>query len=238
MKAVILAGGNGTRLKKYNHEVTGVPKPMLKLGDMPLLEIVTRQLAKHSFDDIIISTGQLSKVIEDYFTNPENIPERVKIKFSKQEPLLGTVGPLSIIPNLNEPVLVMHGDILTNLDFSKFWQFHNNKKAVLTLATKSLKLPAVGIIETEGEFIKGYYERASESYLDSMSIFILGPPALKHLKKGVFFNLDRFINLLIENNEKVVAYRTDEFFKDIGTDEDYEQANEIFVKNKPLFLSI
>src|SRR3989344_395309 len=158
MKAIILAGGNGSRLKRHNGEVNGLPKPMLKLGEMPLLELIIKQLAKHGFNDIIISTGYKSEVIEEYFKN-KNI-EGTKISFSKQEPLLGTVGPISIIPNLNEDFLVMHGDILTDLDFSKLINFHKQNKGILTLAVQQLRLPHIGIIRTENDLVKEYSERA------------------------------------------------------------------------------
>lgn len=237
MKAVILAGGNGSRLKKYNYQITGVPKPMLKIGDMPLLELIIKQLARHGFNNIVISTGHLSEVIEQYFRNSKNVPKGVRVSFSKQNPLLGTAGPLSIIPDLNETFLVVNGDILTNLDFRKFFNFHKEKKGILTLAVKELKLPPIGIIESEGEILKGYYERSAESYLDSMSIFICEPEALKYLKENNSLNLDQFINMLSENKERVIAYKTEEFYKDIGTDEGYEKALDIFAERKNEFLN-
>ena len=122
MQAVILAGGKGTRLLPYT---TVLPKPLLPIGDMPILEIIIRQLKKYGINDVIISVGYLAGLIETFFGDGNKLG--VDITYSMENEPLGTAGPLSLIDNFNETFLLMNGDVLTSLNYNKFIDYHRNK---------------------------------------------------------------------------------------------------------------
>lgn len=235
MKAIIIAGGNGSRLRKYSFENTKVPKPLLKIGNIPLLDIILYQLSYHGFNEIIISTRFKSEIIKEHITRKKNLTKDIKVRIIKEDKPLGTIGPISLIKGVNEPFLVMHGDLLTDLDFSKLFEFHKRKKGTLTLAVMKTKIQPLGIIKTEANIIKRYDEKPSETYLDSMSIFVCEPRILDYLEKNNFLNLDQFINQLA-GKERVIAYHSEGKIIDIGTDEEYEKANAWFLNNKEKFI--
>jgi NDP-sugar pyrophosphorylase family protein len=121
MNAVILAGGKGTRLAPYT---TVFPKPMLPIGDKPILDTIIKQLAYYGFDEIFLSVGYLAELLQAYFENCNGMPEKVKISYVREKHPLGTAGSLSLIPKQNEPILVMNGDTLTTIDYRQLVEDH------------------------------------------------------------------------------------------------------------------
>ena len=234
MKAIILAGGNGSRLKRYGYERTRVPKPMLEIGGKPLISLIVEQLAYHGFDDIVISTGFMANKIEEYFKDENNFPTGVAISFSYQTELLGTAGPISIIPELDEPFLVINGDMLTDIDFSGMMKFHKSSGGIMTLATFKQEFDIRGEIVTREDNVIRYKE---EKMIQdgSASVWICDPRIFKYMRRGEFLNLDDLINSLI-GRERVMAFKTQNVVFDIGLDRDYEEANEYFEKNRGKFL--
>src|SRR5512135_3478808 len=131
MKTVILAGGKGTRLAPYT---TIFPKPLVPIGDRPILEIIIRQLVRQGFGDILLSVGHLGELIEAYFQNGHRNISGLKLAYYRESQPLGTAGSLAVIPGLTDTFLVMNGDILTTLDYRRLVEFHRSREAVLTIA--------------------------------------------------------------------------------------------------------
>lgn len=237
MKAVILAGGKGTRLAPYT---TVFPKPMLPIGDMPILEIVIKQLAYYGFKDIVLSVGYLAELIQAYFQNGAKIPQGVNLTYVKEDKPMGTAGSLSLIPDLTETFLVMNGDVLTTLDFQKLIEFHHKQSALLTIAMhkKDIQLD-LGIIELDGEnIVTGYIEKPKMSYYNSMGIYIYEPETLQHIIKGQNLDVPTLVKKIISLNKKVCGYYHggSHYWLDMGQPHDYNKANEDFIARKPEFL--
>lgn len=233
MKAVILAGGKGTRLKPYT--IT-IPKPLVPIGDYPILEIVIRQLRKHGFKDIILTVNHMSELIEAYFKDGEKLG--VRIEYSKEETPLGTAGPLSIIEDIGEDFLVMNGDILTDLDFSKLVKYHKKGKQIATIVTFKKQVSIdLGVLKiNKDKTVKEYIEKPTLFYDVSTGIYIFNKKVLAFIKKNKRFDLPELVRLLSRNPNGAKVYEFAGAWFDIGTPSDYEEATEFFKKNSKLFI--
>ncbi len=223
MKAVILAGGRGTRLAPYT---TILPKPLMPLGNHPVLEIIICQLRKCGFTDITMAVGYLRHLLEAYFEHGERLG--VHIDYSYEEEPLGTAGPLSLISGLDEPFLVMNGDVLTDLDYGALYAYHleNDAAATVSLYPKTVEI-SLGVLEVDDRSdVISYKEKPTYSYLASMGIYVLSPRALRLLKKGQRCDFPDLIRMLLEHDERVVGrvFRGD--WVDIGQPQDYMRAVE------------
>ena len=224
MKAVILAGGKGTRLKPYT---TVFPKPLMPLGDKPILEIVIRQLKSHGFDEAIITVGHLAELIMTFFGDGSRLG--VKIKYSREDKPLGTAGGLGLIKEeLNEPFLMMNGDVLTTLNFSDLVNYHKRNGAIATIALKKRDVKIdFGVVEIEiddGNSIVGYKEKPKIEYLVSMGVYAFDPKVLEYIRANEYLDFPDLIKKLISNGETVKGYVYDGYWLDIGRPDDYERA--------------
>lgn len=232
-RAIILAGGKGTRLLPYS---TILPKPLMPVDDMPILEVVIRQLKYHGFKQITFSVGYLAELIEAFFGNGEKWG--IKIDYSREAKPLGTAGPLALIKNLNKPFLVMNGDLLTTLNYTDFMKAHNRLKVMATvgLYQRSVKID-LGIIKTnEKHIVTEYIEKPTLNYDISSGIYAFNPEVIKYIPKNQRFDLPDLVRLLIRNNKVVTAYKFKGYWLDIGRVDDYAQAVEIFCKYRRRFL--
>lgn len=228
MKAVILTGGKGTRLKPYT---VVFPKPLVPIIDKPILEILIKQLAKFGFKDFIFATGHLAELIKAFFNDGSKFG--VKIHYSKEEIPLGTVGPLSKIRDeLNETFLLMNGDILTNLDFNDLVKFHRESGAIATIALHERTVHIdYGVIEIDDTHtLVDYSEKPSIDYNVSMGIYVFEPGVLDFIPQGKYFDLPELIMKLIESKEKVKGYKYNGYWLDIGRPDDYERAQQEYGK--------
>ena len=224
MKAVILAGGKGTRLKPYT---TVFPKPLMPLGDKPILEIVIGQLKSHGFDEAIITVGHLAELIMTFFGDGSKFG--VKIKYSREDKPLGTAGGLGLIKNeLNETFLMMNGDVLTTLDFSDLVKYHKRNGAIATIGLKKRDVKIdFGVVEIDdGNSIVGYKEKPKIEYLVSMGVYAFEPLLLEYIKPNEYLDFPDLIKKLISNGETVKGYVYDGYWLDIGRPDDYMKANE------------
>jgi NDP-sugar pyrophosphorylase family protein len=233
MKAVLLAGGKGTRLAPYT---TVFPKPMMPIGDQPILEILIRQLKRHGFTEIILAVGYLSELMISYFGDGSKYG--IKIKYSKEDKPLGTAGPLALIDGLKETFLVMNGDILTSLDFGKFLAQHKAKKCPVTVAVhdREVKLD-YGIVQHNGQAIEKYLEKPTYHYSVSMGIYLFEPAALKHIRSGQPLDLPDLVKNLISAGETVGVYESADYWLDIGRHDDYEKAQTGYQEIKKLIFN-
>ena len=222
MKAVILAGGEGTRLKPYT---THFPKPLMPIGDKPILEIILRSLKSHGINDIIITVGYLKEFIQLFFGDGQKFG--VNIEYSSEEKPLGTAGPLGLLRDkLQEPFLVMNGDILSNISFASMVQYHKEqgKIGTLALASRSVNID-FGVVELDKEsFLENYIEKPKLNHLVSMGVYILDPTILDYIPVGSFLTLPDLVMKVKHEGERMAGYVHKGSWLDIGRPSDYEEA--------------
>jgi len=224
MKAVILAGGLGTRLRPFTQVV---PKPLLPIGESSVLEIQLQRLKKCGFDQIYFATNYKADYIARFFGDGSHMG--VKIKYSKEEQPLGTAGPLSLLRgDLIEPFLVMNGDILTLIDFAKMHAAAADKGAALTVAIKRHITPfAFGNIFFEGDYITGIEEKPDIVRYILAGIYILTPAIFEYIPHAQPYGMDQLIRSMLAAGRPVAKYEFYEYWLDIGQITDYEKTTEI-----------
>lgn len=223
MKAVILAGGKGRRLRPYT---TVFPKPLMPIGDKPILEIILNQLQHHGVDEAIIAVGHLPELIMAFFGNGSKFD--INISYSKEQEPLGTAGCLGLMKEkLDEPFLMMNGDILTNLSFSDFFNFHLKSEAIASIALTRRNVHIdFGVIEIDGNNeIIGYDEKPDLHYLVSMGIYAFNADVLEYIEKNTYLDFPDLVKNLLSQGEKVKAFLFDDYWLDIGRMDDYSRAN-------------
>ncbi len=233
MRAVILAGGRGTRLAPYT---TILPKPLMPIGDMPILEIVIRQLARHGFDDLTLAVGYLAELLMAYCGGGEKFG--VKLTYSREEQPLGTAGPIALVPDLNDTFLVMNGDLLTTLDYSAMLDYHRRRGALATIACyqRDVKIDLGVIHADEDNWVSDYIEKPVYHYTVSMGIYLFEPQILSYIPKGQRLDLPELVLKLARDGRKVNVFNFDGYWLDIGRHDDYERAIEEFSKHRDKFL--
>lgn len=235
MRAIILAGGRGTRLAPYT---TVVPKPLLPVGDMPILEIVMRQLAHYGFTRVTLSLGYMAEYFKLFFAHHKSLSRLVEIDFVEEEQPTGTAGSLSAIPDLEGTFLVMNGDLLTNIDYRKLIDFHRQHGAILTIATqnKTVRID-LGVLESDDQgAVTGYREKPQLHYQISMGIYVYEAEVLRHIPKNDYLDFPDLVCKLLAMNRKVQTFFNDSCWLDLGRIEDLQQATEIFLARKREFL--
>jgi len=223
MKTVILAGGRGTRLKPYT---TVFPKPLMPVGDKPILEIIIRQLKSHGLEDIVIAVGHLGELIMSFFGDGSNFG--VNIKYSKEDKPLGTAGGLGLIKEeLKDTFLMINGDTLTTLSFPDLINYHRKNNAIATISLKRREVYIdFGLVELDSNnTIKGYTEKPSIDHLVSMGVYIFEPKVLEYIRPNKYLDFPDLIKELISKGETVKGYVYDGYWLDIGRADDYERAN-------------
>jgi NDP-sugar pyrophosphorylase family protein len=226
MKAVILAGGKGTRLAPYT---TVFPKPLMPIDGIPILEVIVKQLAHFQVKELIFTVSSQSEpLLSAYFGNGTRYG--VDICYSKEEKPLGTAGPLSLIPNLPETFLVMNGDILTTLNYQKLIKYHRQHRGIVTIAMSQKKVQLeLGVMEfNRAHRLTRYIEKPTLSYSVSMGIYVFEKKVLKYILPQKYLDFPELIQRLIKQRGKVICYPSDDFWLDIGRHEDYEEAQEKF----------
>ncbi len=233
MQAVILAGGKGRRLAPYT---TVLPKPLMPIGDMPILEVILRQLKRAGITEIKMAVGHLAEIMQAFFGDGKRLG--LKIEYSLEEKPLGTAGPLSLIKDLSSPFIVMNGDILTDLDFSALISYHQDKKAIATVATykRHVKID-FGVIEIDDHnSLTGYIEKPSFDYRVSMGIYVFNKEVLSYIPHNKYLDFPDLVLKLLKDNKNIVSYPFDGYWLDIGRPDDYAIAIEEFDKKREIFL--
>jgi len=225
MKAVILSGGLGTRLKPFTEVI---PKPLLPIGEKAILEIQIERLRDYGFSDIFLATNYKSSYIESFFGDGSRYG--VKLLISKEDKPLGTAGPLTLLKKwLEDPFLVMNGDILTLLDFRKMYEFACKHCAPLTVGIKKEILPfAFGNIFFEGDYVKDIQEKPNLELYILAGIYVMTPSVFEYIPDNQQYDMDKLIKGLIANKIPIPKYNISEYWLDIGRVGDYEKAQEIY----------
>jgi NDP-sugar pyrophosphorylase family protein len=236
MKAIILAGGKGRRLMPYT---TIFPKPLVPIGQIPILEIILRQLSHFGFKDAVLNVGYLAELIEAYFQNGSKRLRGLIINYSKETKPLGTAGSIASVKGLNKKpfFLVMNGDVLTDLDYKKLIEYHKKMKPILTIATyqREVKIDLGVIDANRNGNLCNYKEKPRHRYLVSMGIYVYSPDILKYIKKNEYLDFPDLVHRLQNFGKKISCYIHNGYWLDIGNRDDYEKASIIFKQNKKLF---
>jgi NDP-mannose synthase len=237
MKAILLAGGKGTRLRPFTHVF---PKPLMPLGDdepMPIIEVVLRQLARFGFEDVAIITGYLTELIEAFCGDGRKFGTR--LGYHREVSPLGTAGGLTLIPRPDEPVLVINGDILTTLDFAAMYAFHRKQAAAATIASYPREVRIdFGVLEfgDDPHLLTNYREKPEFSFQVSMGVYILDPIAWDFLTPGRALPMPDLLETMRHSGNPVHCFRQECYWLDIGRHDDYATANEIFEARRTAFL--
>jgi NDP-mannose synthase len=221
MRAVILAGGLGMRLRPYT---AVLPKPLVPVGDRPVIEHILRRLERFGVRRVDFCVAHLGELIRVYLSEATDIPSKLECSWHWEDQPLGTAGALRVIPDLEGTFLVMNGDILTTLDYGELINVHRRSEAILTIAMHQKRIDIdLGVIETNDGFLTGYTEKPTLFYDVSMGIYVYQKAALAYLPEGTCQFPD-LVKRLIAAGEPVSAYRSDADWFDIGTFAEYERA--------------
>lgn len=233
MKAVVLAGGKGTRLAPYTKIL---PKPLMPIGDMPILEVLLRQMSAVGIKEVFLTVGHLSGLLKAFFQDGKRLG--IQIHYSYEEKPLGTAGPLSLLSGLDSTFLVANGDVLTTLNLNDLILFHKEQGGIATIAAhhRSVKIDFGVIHFDDSSQLVGYTEKPTIDYMVSMGIYIFEPRVLSYIPYGKYFDFPDLVKLLIASGEKVVGYPYEGYWQDLGREDDYEQANIDFEQMRSQFL--
>ena len=227
-KVVLMVGGLGTRLRPLTNET---PKPLLKVKDKPILEIILEGFIKYGFNDFIFSVNYKSEMIEEYFGDGKRFG--VNIQYAHDRERMGTAGSLSFIKKkLTEDFLVMNGDLLTNINFEHLLEFHfnNNSKATMCVREYDFQVP-YGVVNIQEHNIASIEEKPVHKFFVNAGIYMLNPSVLKYIPENSFFDMPTLFNILIQSKEKVLPFPVREYRLDIGEIGEYNKANSEYDDN-------
>jgi dTDP-glucose pyrophosphorylase len=222
LRAVVMAGGFGTRLQPLTLEQ---PKPMLPLGDKPILEKTISSLRQAGIRKVNVTTHYLAEQISAYFGDGSAFG--VDIEYLQEDQPLGTAGVLARLAEAAEPLLVINGDVLTNVNFRALLDFHREQSADMTVAVREYKVQIpYGVIESQGPRVVGVAEKPTLRQFVNAGIYLISPGVCARIPVGEKFDMPDLINRLILDGRLVVSFPLREYWLDIGRVEDYRQAIE------------
>ena len=232
-RAVVLAGGQGTRLRPYT--VT-LPKPLMPLGDHPILEIIIRQLARFGFDRVTLAVNHQADIIKAFFGDGSKW--KIAIDYSLEPEPLSTIAPLALIEDLPANFLLMNGDVLTDLNLAQFFDDHLRNKRLFTIAaTHRRHVADFGVLTANANgTLSGFAEKPVTDFLVSMGVYAASREILDRVPKGRKFGFDDLMLELLRRGEQVRVYQYEGCWLDIGRPDDYTRAIEEFERGKDRFL--
>ena len=220
---VLMAGGLGKRLMPLTQNC---PKPMLTIGGRPILETILEGFAEQGFRKFFLSVNYKAELIQDHFNDGSKWG--VEIEYLHEKKALGTAGALSLLPNRPDaPMIVMNGDLLTKLNFNSILQFHEQNKAIATMAVRSHEYQVpYGVVQVNDGSIRAITEKPTHSFFVSAGIYVLSPDVLSHIPKDEFFDMPSLYQRLLVEGKNVAAYQMNDYWLDIGRMHDFERAQE------------
>lgn len=220
---VLMVGGLGSRLRPLT-EVT--PKPMLKVGNKPILQTIVEKFAEYGFNEIVLCVNYKSHIIQDYFGDGSAFG--VTITYIFEEERMGTAGALSLLTSLpNEPFFVMNGDLLTNINFDHLCNYHLTQNAMATMCVREYDFQVpYGVVNMEGNTILSIQEKPVHKFFVSAGIYMLNPDVIRYIPKNQFYDMPSLFEALIQQGQKAVSFPIREYWLDIGQMEEYERANQ------------
>jgi NDP-sugar pyrophosphorylase family protein len=228
MRAVLLAGGEGQRLRPYT---AVLPKPLMPVGDRPIMDLIVRQLRRAGVRRITVATGYLAELIEVFFGDGSKYG--VTIDYFREDEPLGTAGALALIDGLDDDFLVMNGDILTDLDYARLFGDHCRSDAAATIATQRREVEiSLGVLQCDDQSdatrLTGYLEKPHIDYQVSMGVYCFSPSVITHIEPGRRLDFPDLILRLVEKGMTVRAWPSLDYWLDIGRHDDYELALDEF----------
>jgi NDP-mannose synthase len=223
MRAVILAGGRGTRLAPYT---AVLPKPLLPVGERPVLELIVRQLARAGVTEIDLCIGHLGELIRVYFSENSHLPDGVDLRYHWEDSPLGTVGALRQVPDLNDTFLLLNGDVLATIDYAELVAHHKKEGVDLTIAVRPQEIEtSLGVVEGNNGRVTGFTEKPRISLTAATGINVGEPSILTRLPADDSpFDFPDLVQALLGNGGQVSAYRLEGTWFDIGTFGEFEKA--------------
>lgn len=221
-KVVLMVGGLGSRLKPLTDST---PKPMLKVGNKPILQTIVEKFAEYGFVNIVMCVNYKSHIIQDYFGDGTTFG--VNIEYVLEEQRMGTAGALSLLRSVpNEPFFVMNGDLLTNVNFESFLNYHSMHNAMATMGVREYDFQVpYGVVNLDGNQIISIEEKPVYNFFVSAGIYVLSPEILQLIPKNEFYDMPTLFEKLISLNKSTVSFPIHEYWLDIGRMDEYEQAN-------------
>lgn len=221
-KVILMAGGLGSRLSPLTDTT---PKPMLRVGNKPILETIIENFAKYGYTEIILSVNYKSHIIEEYFGDGSTFG--VEIEYVHEAKRMGTAGALALIrDNLTEPFFVMNGDLLTNINFEHMHDYHLSHDVVATMAVREYDFQVpYGVVNVSDGRILSIEEKPTHKFFVSAGIYMLSPQSLVHIPEDEFFDMPTLFEKLIANGNNAISFPIREYWLDIGRMSDYERAN-------------
>jgi len=224
-RVVLMVGGLGTRLRPLTEHT---PKPMLKVGNKPILETIILNFKKYGFTNIVLCVSYKSEIIEEYFKDGSEFG--VNIEYIHENKRMGTAGALSLMrEKLTESFFVMNGDLLTNINFENMMQYHLSNDAVATMGVREYDFQVpYGVVNVDGVDILSIQEKPVHNFFVSGGVYSLSPDVLKYIPEDEFYDMPTLFEKLIEKKEKSISFAIHEYWLDIGRIEEFEKANNEF----------
>lgn len=226
-KVILMVGGLGTRLRPLTENT---PKPMLQVGNKPILQTIVEKFSEYGYDNIIMCVNYKSQIIQDYFGDGSQFG--VSIEYIMENKRMGTAGALSLLPELpTEPFFVMNGDLLTNVNFEHLGDYHlaHQSKATMCVREYDFQVP-YGVVNIDNGKITSIVEKPLHKFFVSAGIYMLSPDIIHYIPKNQFYDMPTLFEQLIENKENVLSFPIHEYWLDIGRVNDYERANNEYDK--------
>jgi NDP-sugar pyrophosphorylase family protein len=232
-RAVILAGGRGSRLRPYT---VVLPKPLMPIGDYPILEVIVRQLAKQGFDRITMAVNHQANLIRAFFG--EGSQWSVQIDYSVESEPLSTIAPLLLISDLPDHFLLMNGDVLTDIDFNAFWRRHVAEDRIFTIAAASRReTTEYGVLHINGDsLLSDFEEKPEKKYLVSMGVYMMSRRVLADVPHGKKYGFDDLMRDCLARKVPVHVLPHSGYWLDIGRPDDYIRAIDDFENGRQRFL--
>lgn len=219
---VLMVGGLGSRLKELTKDC---PKPLLKVGEKPILERIIDSFADRGFKNFYLCVNYKSEMIEDYFGDGSS--KRIGIEYLKEEKKLGTAGALSLLrEKIREPFIVMNGDLLTNVNFESILDFHQESESAATMCVREYEFQVpYGVVRTDGDEITSLDEKPTHKFFVNAGIYVLNPEVLDFVPKQEYFDMTSLFEGLVKSNKATKVFPIHEYWLDIGQQADYRRAN-------------
>ncbi len=220
-RVVLMVGGLGSRLRPLTENL---PKPMLKVGNRPILETIIRNFKSYGFEDIILSVNYKAELVREYFGDGSGFG--VKIEYVYEDKRMGTAGALSLMrEKFDEPFFVMNGDLLTNVNFEHFLNFHLEQESIATMAVREYEYQVpFGVVNQHDGEITSIVEKPKQRYYVNAGIYILSPEVLEYIPDDEFYDMPTLFDTLIEKQKKPISFPVHEYWLDIGQMKQLEQA--------------
>ncbi len=222
-QVILMVGGLGKRLYPLTHNV---PKPMLPIGEKPILQNIIEKFSKNNFKNIILCVNYRAEIIKEYFKDGSDFD--VNITYTLEDQKMGTAGALSLLEDRpTQPFFVMNGDILTDVNFEHLLDYHLNQDAIATMCVRTYtsEIP-FGVVKINGIEISSIVEKPSQQYFVNAGIYILSPSVIQYIPKNTFYDMTNLFEKLISLQQKVIAFPIREYWIDIGQLEEYRKANQ------------